>query len=98
MRERGGEKERERETVGDRGRERRGWNVHTPRDAQTTSFFFTHFPDTYMAMDMWRIFQRWGRVWEVFIPARRDRNGKRFGFVKILDVIDPERMARQMDQ
>lgn len=48
----------------------------------TTSFFFTNFPDNFGEVDMWKIFSRWVSVGEVFIPPKRDKFGKRFGFVR----------------
>ncbi|XP_057429668.1 uncharacterized protein LOC130722837 [Lotus japonicus] len=39
---------------------------------------------------MWGVFQRYGRVWEVFIPKKRDKGGRRFGFVRFLDVRNAE--------
>lgn len=59
------------------------------RGDDATSFFFTEFPDHYGAKDMWSIFQRFGRVFEVFIPNKRDKRGKRFGFVRFFEVSDP---------
>jgi hypothetical protein len=38
------------------------------------------------AVDLWPKFARFGRVGEVYIPERRDKQGKRFGFVKYRDV------------
>ncbi|XP_057418659.1 uncharacterized protein LOC130712860 [Lotus japonicus] len=47
---------------------------------------------------MWRIFQDWGRVWEVFIPNKRDKGGNRFGFVRFSDVTEPSLLARKLDK
>lgn len=59
------------------------------RGDDATSFFFTEFPDHYGAKDMWSVFQIFGRVFEVFIPNKRDKRGKRFGFVIFFEVSDP---------
>lgn len=53
---------------------------------QVTTFFFSHFPNSYGERDMWKIFQRWGRVVEVFISRKLNRWGNRFGFVRFSDV------------
>lgn len=47
---------------------------------------------------MWQEFQRWGKVREVFIPRKRDKSGRRFGFVRFLDVPEPGRLERKLDQ
>lgn len=32
--------------------------------------------------DLWREFMKWGSVREVFIPQKKDKYGRRFGFVR----------------
>jgi RNA recognition motif-containing protein len=75
---------------GERGRKNdgkpRGY-VHR-LDKVATSFFFTNFPEEVKAVDLWPKFARFGRVGEVYIPDKRDKQGRRFGFVKYRDVSD----------
>lgn len=54
--------------------------------AGETSFFFTNFPENFGREELWSVFQRYGKVIEVFIPARKDKLGNRFGFVRFLEV------------
>ena len=42
---------------------------------------FSHFSDEFGIKEFWRIFGRYGRVKEVFIAARRNQWGRRYGFV-----------------
>jgi hypothetical protein len=63
-------------------------------DKEATSFFFTNFPDHVKAVDLWPRFARFGRVGEVFIPAKVDKQGKRFGFVKYREVKDAKELLR----
>ncbi|XP_057449044.1 uncharacterized protein LOC130740451 [Lotus japonicus] len=65
---------------------------------EVTSYFFTNFPDDFKAKNMWGVFSYWGRVQEVFIPTKTDRNGQRFGFVRFFDVHDPSGFGRRLDQ
>lgn len=51
-----------------------------------TTSFFTNFPDNFGREDMWKIFNRWESVKEVFIPPKNDKYGKRFGFVRFKHV------------
>jgi len=51
-----------------------------------TTYLFLHVLDNYGEFDMWKIFQRWGKVKEVFIVRKLNRWGNRFGFVRFLDV------------
>ncbi|XP_057425893.1 uncharacterized protein LOC130719283 [Lotus japonicus] len=46
---------------------------------------------------MWGIFQRYGRVWEVVIPPRRNKQGYRFDFVRFMNVQEPLRLERELD-
>lgn len=46
------------------------------------TFFFRNFPDYCSAEDLRRKFEVVGKVKEVFIPAKRDKAGNRFGFVR----------------
>ncbi|XP_057452544.1 uncharacterized protein LOC130744369 [Lotus japonicus] len=46
---------------------------------------------------MWGVFQKYGRVWAVYISPRRDRRGKQFGFARFLDVQDPKRFEWVLD-
>ncbi|WJX93863.1 hypothetical protein P8452_75345 [Trifolium repens] len=57
-------------------------------DQASTSFFFTNIPDDIKAVDLWPKFTHFGRVGEVYIPEKRDKQGCRFGFVKYRDVRD----------
>nr|GEY40704.1 nucleotide-binding alpha-beta plait domain-containing protein [Tanacetum cinerariifolium] len=47
----------------------------------STSVFVTNFPDGYGAKDLWNTCKLYGHVVDVFIPDRRTKEGKRFGFV-----------------
>ncbi|KAK2389417.1 putative serine/arginine-rich splicing factor protein [Trifolium repens] len=53
---------------------------------ETTSFFFTNFPEEAQVIELWSLFAKHGRVGEVYVPKKRDRRGNRFGFVKFKDV------------
>ncbi|XP_057432091.1 serine/arginine-rich splicing factor SC35-like [Lotus japonicus] len=49
-------------------------------------------------MELWRVFQKWGRLWDLYIPQKRDRWGRRFGFVKFLNVTNPSYLVERLDQ
>ena len=78
----------------DRGRSHRA----TWRDRHDiTSFYFSHFPDEVHEKDLWKKFQEWGKVMEVFIPQKRNKHGHRYGFVRFKGVDDVDRMERRLD-
>lgn len=67
-------------------------------DQITTSYFFTHFPEELHYTDLWKVFARFGRVGEVFMPKKRDKWGRRFGFVKFLEVSDEAGLTRRLEE
>ncbi|GKU98551.1 hypothetical protein SLEP1_g11543 [Rubroshorea leprosula] len=44
---------------------------------QAVLYFFTNFPDEWTYADMWNTFRRYGRVYTIYSPNRRSRNGSR---------------------
>ncbi|GKU94716.1 hypothetical protein SLEP1_g8168 [Rubroshorea leprosula] len=63
-------------------------------------FFFTNFPDEWSFEQMWRTFNRLGegRVIEIECPKKRDCLGRRFGFVRFLEVKDARQLERKLNQ
>nr|GEW59694.1 nucleotide-binding alpha-beta plait domain-containing protein [Tanacetum cinerariifolium] len=53
----------------------------------STSVFVTNFPGGYGANDLWNTCKLYGHVVDVFIPDRRTKAGKRFGFVHFIKII-----------
>lgn len=43
--------------------------------------FFTKLEDKATVLEIWRTFKRLGEISDIIIPNRRDRFGKRFGFI-----------------
>ncbi|GKV31169.1 hypothetical protein SLEP1_g39893 [Rubroshorea leprosula] len=44
---------------------------------QATSYFFTNYPDDWSHDEMWRTFLRHGRVYDIYAPNRKSKNGSR---------------------
>jgi hypothetical protein len=63
---------------------------------ETISYFFTNFPGETKVMELWQKFGRFGRVGEVYIPNKVDKQGQRFGFVKFGEVEDAVEMLRRI--
>jgi RNA recognition motif-containing protein len=80
---------------GGRYREQRYGFVHH-LDRTTTSFYFTNFPVDVKVMDLWGLFSKFGRVGEVYIPKKLDKNGNKFGFVKFKEVKDALELEGRM--
>ncbi|GLT95915.1 hypothetical protein SLE2022_135680 [Rubroshorea leprosula] len=65
---------------------------------QATPFFFSNFPDDWGYADMWKTFVKFGRVYDIYSPKRKSRNGSRFGFVRFLEVKNTKELEMQLDQ
>ncbi|GLT77415.1 hypothetical protein SLA2020_490030, partial [Shorea laevis] len=65
---------------------------------QAKTFFFYNFPEESQEADLWRAFQRYGRVVDVYVPMKRDKRGKRFGFVRMMGVQDVFHMEQRLNQ
>ena len=92
------ESEYERERGRERERNEKGFAGYGKVIRDATTFFFSRFPEDHSELDLWRIFQRFGRVVEVFIAKRRNRWGRRFGFVRFLVVSDKKKMETDLDK
>jgi hypothetical protein len=67
-------------------------------DKVATSFFISNFPDAATTGELWKLFQKFGRVGEVYIPKKVDKKGRRFGFVKFKEVNDVEALCDSMKE
>ncbi|GJS85770.1 RNA-directed DNA polymerase, eukaryota [Tanacetum coccineum] len=59
----------------------------------STSVFVTNFPEQTSAKDLWNACKQYGHVVDAFIPNKRSKVGKRFGFVHFIKVFDVERLV-----
>jgi RNA recognition motif-containing protein len=65
-------------------------------DLVTTSFFITNFLEEASTGDLWKVFLKYERVGEVYIPKKRDKRGRKFGFVKFKEVTDVEELSAKL--
>ncbi|GJY78645.1 RNA-directed DNA polymerase, eukaryota [Tanacetum coccineum] len=62
----------------------------------STSIFVTNFPDQTNAKELWRLCNQYGNVIDVFIPNKRSKVGKRFGFVRFIKISDVDRLVNNL--
>lgn len=62
-----------------------------------TTFYFTNFPAHVGTEALWKMFRKWGLVVDLFIPNKKNKDGKAFGFVKFKDVKYPQELERRLD-
>ena len=73
--------------------QRANWREHK----DVTSFYFTRFPKDTTEKDLWYHLKQVGDVRENFISPKRNRNGRRYGFVRFKGVEDVHQMEKKLD-
>lgn len=64
----------------------------------TISFFFSNIHDDVKGTELWKVFGDCGKVKDVFIPSKRTKEGKGFGFVRFADEDNTEELLCKLDQ
>lgn len=67
-------------------------------DATSSPFFFTNFPENMLVSEMHKVFGSFGRVGEIYVPLKRDRWNRRFGFVKFVEVSNMELLEASLEE
>nr|GEZ20769.1 nucleotide-binding alpha-beta plait domain-containing protein [Tanacetum cinerariifolium] len=62
----------------------------------STSIYVTNFPETFSAKDLFHSCKAYGHVVDSFIPLKRSKDGKRFGFVRFINVFSVERLVSNL--
>nr|GEU32881.1 RNA-directed DNA polymerase, eukaryota [Tanacetum cinerariifolium] len=60
------------------------------------SVFVTNFPENHATKDVWNTCKIYGQVVDAYIPNRRSKAGKRFGFVIFIKVFDVDRLVNNL--
>lgn len=63
-------------------------NSFKPKLPVSNTIFFFGFPDNMLAKDIWHFFKKGGRIKDLILPKRRDKNNNRYGFVLFDDSED----------
>jgi len=66
------------------------WRDHK----DVASFYFTRFPEDTTEEALWQHFKKAGDVREVFIAKKRNKNGRRYGFVRFKGVEDLQQLEK----
>ncbi|MCH82611.1 RNA recognition motif, partial [Trifolium medium] len=64
---------------------------------QITTFFVTNFPEDVTTDDLWTTFARYWKVGEVYIPKKRDKFDRRFGFARFVEVRDAQKLLERIE-
>ncbi|PWA57104.1 hypothetical protein CTI12_AA377600 [Artemisia annua] len=62
----------------------------------STSIFVMNFPESFTAKDLFHTCKQYGHVVDSFIPVKRSKSGKRFGFVRFINVFNVERLVNNL--
>nr|GEW39854.1 nucleotide-binding alpha-beta plait domain-containing protein [Tanacetum cinerariifolium] len=59
----------------------------------STSIYVTNFPESFSAKDLFQVCKQYGHVIDSFIPVKKSKEGKRFGFVRFINVFNVDRLV-----
>ncbi|CAH1416222.1 unnamed protein product [Lactuca virosa] len=62
----------------------------------STSFFVTNFPRDMIEKDLWRLFDEYAKVVDVYIARKISKLGKKFAFVHFLKIADEKRLESKL--
>ncbi|GJX67687.1 nucleotide-binding alpha-beta plait domain-containing protein [Tanacetum coccineum] len=62
----------------------------------STFVFITNFPNQFTAKDLWNTCKQYGQIVDAYIPNRRSKAGKRFGFLRFIKVLDVSRLINNL--
>nr|GEW91414.1 nucleotide-binding alpha-beta plait domain-containing protein [Tanacetum cinerariifolium] len=62
----------------------------------STLIFVSNFPESFSAKDLFHSCKQYGHVVDSFIPTKRMKDGKRFGFVRFINVFNVERLVNNL--
>ncbi|GKV05619.1 hypothetical protein SLEP1_g17606 [Rubroshorea leprosula] len=74
------------------------WGYNRGIYKQATTFFFSNIPNDWNYNDMWKTFGRYGRLISIYSPQRRNQFGRRFGFLKYIEVRNARDLEVKLDQ
>ncbi|GKA64156.1 RNA-directed DNA polymerase, eukaryota, partial [Tanacetum coccineum] len=57
------------------------------------SIYVTNFPESFLAKDLFHACSKYGHVVDSFIPWKKSKEGKRFGFVRFINVFSVDRLV-----
>ncbi|GKD35517.1 nucleotide-binding alpha-beta plait domain-containing protein [Tanacetum coccineum] len=53
-----------------------------------TTFYFSKFPENWNARALWKMFEKYGSLVDVYVATKRTKGGDRFGFARFKNVTD----------
>ncbi|GJU35247.1 nucleotide-binding alpha-beta plait domain-containing protein [Tanacetum coccineum] len=62
----------------------------------STAVYITNFPESTSAKELFHTCKQYGHVVDSFIPSKKSKNGKRFGFVRYINVFSEERLVNNL--
>ncbi|CAH1427999.1 unnamed protein product [Lactuca virosa] len=81
------------------------WNIRTNKSNGTlinpnqreierlaASFFVTNFPNNLNERDLWKLFDEYAKVADIYIARKLSKSGRKFAFVRFLNIKDEKRL------
>lgn len=66
------------------------WNLHRVNIGEKviTSYYVSNLPEGVLKAQIWKSFQKYGRVADIYIGGKKDRSGSTFAFVRFENIRD----------
>ncbi|PWA94282.1 hypothetical protein CTI12_AA052140 [Artemisia annua] len=61
-----------------------------------TTFFFSKFPDNWDVRALWKMFEKYGNLADVYVAKKRTSGGDRFGFARFKNVININALEKNL--
>nr|GEW73141.1 cytochrome P450 [Tanacetum cinerariifolium] len=72
--------------------------THTPAlNNHTITYYFTHFLTNWNYLVLKEVFSRYGQCDDVYIAAKRNKQGKRFGFARFTGIVNPSSSEQKLN-
>ncbi|XVF82091.1 hypothetical protein PTKIN_Ptkin16aG0016200 [Pterospermum kingtungense] len=65
---------------------------------QVSNIHFTNFPVGWNAESLWNIFKNYGEILDVYIPAKKNIRGQKYGFVSFTNMMDVAGLIDSLNQ
>lgn len=65
-------------------------------EGSTVTFYFTNFPKMWGMEALPTMFSKWGRVADVYVPKKKNKEGMAFGFVHFDQILSVQDLADRL--
>lgn len=68
------------------------------RDSKNTTLFVHNLPENLNTLAIWNFMRKWGRILDCIMPVRKDKLGKRYGFINLQTIGEAENFIKGINR